>query len=433
MYRTNRILGRDHEAIIATVARFLLCVIILSACSGAEDDGNDGASKVSADNGRSNDEAADRDEWYADDPYMPTDDEFIQQIRAELDAERSAMNYEDEFRTTRVRQLLINFVAISVSIVGLVSAVFCTSILLYDLRTDFLMRRYTREGVVVESRILVSDPDIEESMKAANVVNVVKPLPKIQNNDSYSIMTDDESYQAGSRSLYSFSVRSGAHDVEKGQKSDGTGVKKWSDPIGSEVSFTDGSNQSSTSKSREQTFNAKTATSDGTQNMRFHVIVEYDDISYHDVISQYSSEIIRKRLWVMSEDVEGAGTNFSTKLHVLQDKPMSGYPCGEVRRALRWQKRLSFNVHIMLGLSFAICGAFVAKNILSPTLFHLYMGFLVLQLPMVQMFLQRSFTKVISEKYLENGYIMPSKLAKKPVDKQKMIAALKQGSSFGHL
>lgn len=419
---------------VASVVRFLLFVLILAACGAAGDGGNDGGSQASADNDRSNDGASDRDEWYADDPYMPTDDYVIQQIRAELDAERNAMNYENEMRKARVRRLLTNAVAITVSIVGLASAVFCSSILLYDLRMEMLMRRYASEGVVVEGRILVSDPDIEEATKTTDAV---KPRPKIQNNDSYSIMTDDESYIAGSRSLYSFSVKSGAHDAEEGQKSDRMGEKRWRDPIGSEVSFTDGSNQSSTSKSRGQASNAKTATSERTQkisDVRYHVIVEYDDISYHDAISKRSSEIIRKRLWIMSEDVEGTNNgNFSTKLHVLRDKPKSGYPSGEVRRALRWQKRLSFNVHIILGLSFAICGAFVVKNILSPTLLYCYIGLLVLQLPIVHMFLRRSFTKVISESYLENGCIKPSKLARYPVDKQKMIFALKQGTSFGHL
>lgn len=431
MHRKNRILRRDHAAISASVVRFLLIALILAICCVAENGGNDGASKT----GISNDEAAARDEWYADDPYIPTDDYVIQQIQEEIDVERNEQNYRNESTRTRMRQLFMYFVASSVSILGFASAVLCTSMFLYDLRMEILMRRYASKGVVVDGRILASDPDIEETMKTANAV---KHHPKIQNNDSYSIMTDDESYQAGSRSVHSFSVRSGANDVEDGQKRDMMEEKEWPDPIGSEVSFADGSNQSSTAKSRPK-FITKAATSERKQmlsDMRFHVIVEYDDVSYHDAISQLSSEIIRKSLWIMGEDVEGTSNNFSppvVKLYVLQDKPKSGYPCGEVRRARSWQKRFSFKMHIMLGVFFVICGAIVAKNMLSFKMFLLYIGLLLLQVPLVNCFLQKSFSKLLSQTYLENGYKMPSKLAKKPVDKQKMMTALKQGTSFGYL
>ena len=435
MFRNNSIIRRDKAAIGASLIRFLLVALVLAICNAAEEGGNDGSSEDSADTGRSSDEASDRDEWYADDPYMPNDDYILQEIKAELDAERDAINYENESKRTLMRHLLTYSVGGSVSILGLASAVFLTSIFLYDLRMEMLMRRYARKGTVVEGRILASDPDIAETMTTANAV---ESLPKIENNDSYSIMTDDESYQAGSRSVYSFSIRSGAHDVDEGQKSEITGAKEWPDPIGCEVSFMGGSNQTSTAKSKQKS-TAKTVTSERTQNlsvMRFHVIVEYDDVSYHDAFSQHSSEIIRKRLWVTGEDVEGKSNNFSTpvvKLYVLKDKPKSGYPCGEVHRARRWQKRLSFNMHIMLGVSFVICGAFVAKNTLSLALFLLYIGLLLLQLPFVNCFLQKSFSKLLSDSFLENGYKKPSKLATKPVDKEKMISALKQGTSFGNL
>jgi hypothetical protein len=425
MYKMNRIIRRDKAAIDASFVRFLLIALIVAICNAAEESGNDGSSKASADTGRSNDEAADRDEWYADDPYMPTDDYILHEIKAELDAERNAINFENESRRTRMRQLLMCLVGSLVSILGLASAVFLSSVFLYDLRMEMLMRQYALEGAVVEGRILASDPVIEETMKTANAV---ESLPEIQNNDSYSIMTDDESYQAGSRSVYS----------EEGQKTDITGAKEWQDPTGCEVSFTAGSNQISTAKSKQKS-TAKTVTFERTQNlsvMRFHVIVEYDDVSYHDAISQHSSEIIRKRLWVMGEDVEGKSNNFSlpvVKLYVLKDKPKSGYPCGEVHRARRWQKRLSFNVHIMLGVSLVICGAIVAKRMLSLTLFLLYIGLFLLQLPFVNCFLQKSFSKLLSESYIENGYKKPSKHAKKPVDKEKMIFALKRGVSFGNL
>ncbi|KAL3764000.1 hypothetical protein ACHAW5_000039 [Stephanodiscus triporus] len=431
MHRKNRILRRDHAAITPGVVRFLVIALIFAICCVAEDGGKDGASKT----GRSNDEAAARDEWYADDPYMPTDDYFIQQIQEEIDAERNENNYRNESIRSRLRQMLMYFVASSVSILGFSSAVLCTSMFLYDLRMEILMRRYARKGVVVDGRILASDPDIEETMKTANAV---KHHPKIQNNDSYSIMTDDESYQAGSRSVHSFSVRSGANEVEEGQKRDMMEEKEWPDPVGSEVSFADGSNLSSTAKSRPK-YIAKAVTSERKQmlsDMRFHVIVEYDDVSYHDAISQFSSEIIRKSLWIVGEDVEGTSNNFSTpvvKLYVLQDKPKSGYPCGEVRRARSWQKRFSFKVHIMLGVFFVIFGAIVAKNMLSPALFLLYIGLSLLQVPFVNCFLQKSFSKLLSQTYLEDGYKMPSKLAKKSMDKQKMMTALKQGTSFGYL
>jgi len=104
MFRNNSIIRRDKAAIGASF-RFLLVALVLAICNATEEGGNDGSSEDSVDTGRSDDEASDRDEWYADDPYMPNDDYILQEIKAELDAERDAINYENESRRTLMRHV----------------------------------------------------------------------------------------------------------------------------------------------------------------------------------------------------------------------------------------------------------------------------------------------------------------------------------------
>lgn len=426
---------RAYAKISKSVIRFLLVALILAICGAAEDDSNSNEASQSSedDHGASSDDFADnQEEWYADDPYLPTDDEFVQQIQAEMNAQQNEMNDDLENRRNQIRRILIYAAAGSIAILGLVSAIFCTSLLLYDLGMVMLMRRYVREGVVVDCRILVSDPDIDDCAKN----NAVEHLPvNIQNSDSYSMMTDDESYQGGSKGVFSVSGRSGINDVKEGQNVDTKNKQspQWQNPVGSEVSFGNGSNdQTLTVQSTLQTLSAKAFPAKKRQLpfLRYHVIVEYDDISYHDAISNVSSEIIRKRLFIMGEDIEvtNEGNNI-VKLYVLKQLPKSGLPCGEVRRSLRWQKKLSLNLHVMFGLLFVVGGAIAVETMLSRSFLFLYIGLLLLQLPFLSCFLQNSFSKILTETYLESGYKQLSK-QKKAVDKQKLIFALIQGTSY---
>jgi hypothetical protein len=422
-----------------SVIRFIVLVaLILVTCVAAEDDNNGNeATQSSEDDHEAYSDASDadnQDEWYADDPYLPTDDEFVQQIQAEINAQQSQMIEELEHRRSQIRQILIYTAAGSIAMLGLVAAIFCTSLLLYDLGVVMLMKRYMREGVVVDGRIIVSDPDIDESTKH----EVVTHLPaNIHNSDSYSMMTDDESYQGGSKEagVFSISGRSGIIDVEEGPSIDTKSKQppQWTNPIGSEVSFGNGSNdQTLTVQSTLQHVSAKAfpPKKRRIRPQRYHVIVEYDDISYHDAISNVSSEIIRKRYFIMGDDVEvtNDGNNI-VKLYVLKQLPKSGFPCGEVRRSLRWQKKLLLNLNVMIGLLFVVGGAIAVETLLSRLFLYLYIGLLLLQLPYVSCFLQSSFSKILTDTYLESGYKQSLK-QKKVVDKRKLIVALKQGTSY---
>lgn len=431
---------RSYAKISKSVIHFLLLVVlILATCVAAEDDNNgNGVSQSSEDDhGESSDtsDAYHQDEWYADDPYLPTDDEFVQQIQAEINAQQSEMIEELEHRRNEIRQILKYTAAGSTAIVGLVAAIFCTSLLLYDLGVVMLMRRYVRDGVVVDGRIIVSDPDIDDSTKIEALEHHLSA--NNQNSDSYSMMTDDESYQGGSKEVGVFSIsgRSGIIDVEEGPSIDTKSKQppQLTNPIGSEVSFGNGSNdQTLTVQSTLQHVSAKAFPAKKRQirPQRYHVIVEYDDISYHDAISNVSSEIIRKRFFIMGEDVEvtNEGINI-VKLYVLKQLPKSGLPCGEVRRSLRWQKKLFLNLNVMLGLLFVVGGAIAVETMLSRSFLYLYIGLLLLQLPYVSCFLQSSFSKILTETYLESGYKQSLK-QKKAVDKRKLIFALKQGTSY---
>ena len=240
---------RSYAKISKSVIHFLLLVaLILATCVAAEDDNNgNGVSQSSEDDHGEYSDASDayhQDEWYADDPYLPTDDEFVQQIQAEIKAQQSEMIEELEHRRNEIRQILKYTAAGSIAIVGLVAAIFCTSLLLYDLGVVMLMRRYMRDGVVVDGRIIVSDPDIDDSTKIEALEHHLSA--NNQNSDSYSMMTDDESYQGGSKEVGVFSIsgRSGIIDVEEGPSIDTKSKQppQMTNPIGSEVSFGNGSN-----------------------------------------------------------------------------------------------------------------------------------------------------------------------------------------------
>jgi len=432
---------RVIAAIRAGIAHLLCAILLLTICHASSNDESSGNSEGShsqdtgdsEDNDENESEEYDdavyqEDNWYADDPYYPTDDYYLQQMSH---SELNAMNNKNE-SPIDMHELLLHFLAGSVSIFGLASAVFCTAIFLYFLRVDSLLRRYASEGVAVDGRILASVPDIQEEMKRCSEEISDRNITfadKIQNNDSYSMMTDDESYQI-SRSEYSGSDGS----VEEGQKHGNIKEREQRHPIISGAN----SAQASTAKSRRPVTSDNTKVPEGRRRfltMSFRVMMEYDDITYHDIISQESSEVIRKRLLVMGEDIvepSKSSSKLLVKLHVLKNQPMSGHPCGEVRRAIRWQKRLSFNVYIMLGVALVIGGAIMAKKVLPSTLFFVYIGLIILQVPILNCFLDGSFSKIISDRYLENGLRLPATNPKTRLDdKEKMISALKHGTSFG--
>ena len=444
--------------------------------SNSEDSENSSQSQDYNDD--ENDMMNNQEYWYTDDPNMPTDDTVLQQLQTEWEAEQIAAMLEAEERRVamynRIREVSMTVLSVSMSILGFLSTVFCTTILLYFMRVQSLMRRYNNEGIKVVGRILVSELDIESSMKWSNggVVDdgpaSISPIDdKLQTHDSYSMMTDDGSYiQVGMSSSSDSNVSAAPQDhngklltkddvesdvrVMQQHKADFNmqvlkedEQRRHHNPIvSSVVSIAGGSmgqtkssvktrhiNNNQTISQRKEHFNSET----------FHVLVEYDDVTYHDEINQDSSDVIRKRLSIKGEDIEerkkstnnNSKQQFRVKLLVLKDEPNSGYSSGDISRALRWQKWLSFFIHVMVGCAIILAGVYTTKNIVPTAVYYMYIGILLLQIPIMNCFLQKSFTKIISKEYLEDGLSMSSKASMKGgIDEEKIMSTL-NSSSFG--
>ncbi|KAL7525889.1 hypothetical protein ACHAWF_001551 [Thalassiosira exigua] len=420
--------GRSHRRNAAPLLRNLnavvfhvLCTISLLSSTGGGINNEDNGNNPSQDY----DDIVQENEWFADDPYMQMVDDYVREkLKTEMEIERESELNENEMRLFRRQQLMRNMLAGFLSTIGFASAIYCSSVMLYSLRVYILMHQYARDGVVVDGRILLSIPDIHETMKTAEKV-------QNENHDSYSMMTEEES---GSGSGFSASDGTELNNIDEVHK-----LESIDDPEQRRRVIVIGSSpQPSTAKSRQaagekgiiskkQKFDSKS----------FRVFVEYDDVTNHDDINQSSSEMIYKRFVVMGEDiVESSKTlpNPVLELYVIRNHPMSGHPCGEVRRALRWQKILSFNIQMMFGIAFVVGGSLAAKKILPARLFAVYIGLLITLLPALNSFLNRSFSKIISDKYLESGSRRPSTVPKKNSGAdyhEKMITALKHGTSFG--
>ena len=89
MYGDNYFRRQEHSVVLAGIARILLDALILAICHAAEDEeGNNDSLADSVDNHSIDyDDVSGQDEWYADDPYMPTDDYIINKIMSASDDE----------------------------------------------------------------------------------------------------------------------------------------------------------------------------------------------------------------------------------------------------------------------------------------------------------------------------------------------------------
>ena len=443
-----------------------------SQSQDGDDDDDDG-------NNNNNMEQRDQEQWYADDPYFPYyDDQISKELLAEYEAEQIEAMNEEEMRQAalkiRMHKTFTTVVYAFMSIVGFLATIFCTSIFTYFLRVQTLMRRYKRNGVKVISRIVLSEADIEQAMREAND-ELASTEDKSDNRlhhernnshtlnippDSYSMMTDDDSYIQTRMSTESKSsdesVAAAARvaetsrfkDIEEAAHVDTGEVNVKEQPkqdhqqqqqqqqqqeqrhhqhqlINTAVSFAAGSaHTKSTTKSNDTIISQRKRR---FYRNKFRVIVEYDDITYHDEINQDSSDIIRKCLLVRGEDIlqpqesssktvsnkyNNSNTNnkqLQVKLHVLQDEPTSGYPSGEIKRSLRWQKWLTFFVYHVIGCALILSSVVMTKLILPVSIFYGYIGLLLLQIPFVQCFLQPSFNEIISKEYLEDGLSLQQK------------------------
>lgn len=250
MYWNNFFRRREQSVLIAAVAKILWNALILAICHAAEaeEDINNESSEDSTENDSTDyDDIAGQDEWHADDPYMPTDDYIINEIMSssddEWDEKRAVaelnVTYEEEISRNRMREMLVYFVAGSVPMLGLAITAIVASTFLYYIRIERLMRQYAREGVEVNGLIIASYPDINDCVDTAGADYT---------NNSYSMMTDDGSYQIAFQSESGSDV-SEVHGTNEGKKSESVTEKEESRPMIGEVSVGAGSTQASTAKS----------------------------------------------------------------------------------------------------------------------------------------------------------------------------------------
>ena len=405
----------------AGIAHFLYitwCLLLLALCHSESSDSSEDYDDDAYNNGM----------WYVDDPYLQMlDDSVRQQMNQELEEERKNSSieamYEEQAKLDR-HEIMMKCAGGFGSILGLASAIFCTAIFLYYIRVDILMGQYMNEGKVVAGRIVTSVPNIRDEMKKIDVVDEPSyrrvennDTQTIQTHDSYSVMTDDDSY----RSYYN-SVSEGSGDIEGGQKSK---LEEQEQQQQSNSATKPGKTTAAMEKAMIAEKKRKFL------NMVFRVTVDHDDVTYVDEINQDSSETIRKQLFVTGEDIEAdkRSSDLIVKLYVIKNQPLSGYPCGDVRRSQRLQKRISSNVYIMLGLALVTGGAIMAQRLVSNAMFCAYIGLLICQVPMMNCFLRGSFSKLISERYLKNGKRRPSKGSRQRIHGQEKKAVKHAKSS----
>lgn len=368
------------------------------------------------------------DNWYFDDPFAPQDDVVLARLNAQynrLKAEEQILREERKEYTIRV------LTAGSIALFGIVMATFCASVSLYYAKKILLLIKYENEGIVVEARVLASDPSIvtyeQDKSSSSGKNKIITKLSSDGNSDqaihdSYSIMSsvDGTSYQNLNASYSSI----------KGSSSSET--PHYKPPVTPRTS-----NIKSGPDKKQMEFESmwKAVESEPpiSPTQRYAVVLEYQDIDC-DVATR-----IRKRLVVNGIDIKISECNNSSRelnhkvlLYVLKDIPKSGQSCGEIHRALSSKRQLSFFFLLSFCLALSIVTITAASKMLSQTLLLVYLGVIVVLVSVQILLLDDAFENIISKQYLESGRDMgTSKLGGNPsYERNEMAETLKHGFSF---
>jgi hypothetical protein len=379
-------------------------------------------------------------DWYFDDPYArayyPTDDTVIAEMKANMKVYREEQQRMKEERKEHTIQL---FFAGSCALFGLILGTFCTSVSLYYAKKTSLVIRYHNEGIVVEANILASEPNVEGFLKNEHEKSSsgeIKTLTKRSSDgdseqaihDSYSIMTDDD--DDDETNYASYSSTKGSSSSESVAAADVVS-KEHDNDIKNITSTPRNSNRSRAVEKKQSDFERVWNVIDQQHipsTQRFVVVVEYRDTE--------SASKVRKRLFIMGNDIkvsESKEMNNSPNvlLYVLKGTPKSGQCCGEIHRALKWNKQLSFFFLLSFCIVLTMVTVVTAAKMLSQTLLVAYVVVLLLLVSLQVVFLDAAFTNIIAKQYLEDGLDLPVWRLKNPSFEQKeMDMALKHGISF---
>jgi hypothetical protein len=413
--------------------QIILIVLFLQGVFG-QSEGHDDADNFEVDdndyNNSSSYYAKRRDGWQADDLffYWPTDDALLKELNAEIVEMRAhaELEAEREAKAFHITGTLHIALAAMCSLVGFITATSCISTALYCHKLDALMRRYRREGTVVEAKVLLSDPNMEELLEKVEDTESQKGLVHADSNlsedNSYTMMTEEDddgmSYQQMINGSDDDSGGSDSRRNDNNQHINNSDNTRRPD-VESErtkksiVQFTPDTTNYPRKTRPEK---SHTRQSRGiSRSQRFRAIVEYDDVTVGD------RSRIRKQLELVGRDVTIAETQddvvpteFQVRLYVLPKHNLSGYPCEGVHRSLSLQRRVSIVIYIMCGLSVSAGGAFLTWYIIPTALFWAYISLMVLQVPILSIFLSEAFGKVIDSEYLQQGVRVSSEQAKMP-------------------
>jgi hypothetical protein len=376
------------------------------------------------------------DNWYFDDPFAPQDDEVLARLNAQynrLKAEEQTMRGERKEYTIRL------LTAGSVALFGIVMATFCASVSLYYSKKIALLLKYENEGIVVEARVLASDPSIvtyeQDKSSSSGKNKIITKLSSDGNSDqaihdSYSIMSsvDGTSYQNLNASYSSIKGSSSSETHADPPRPD-----HYMPPT---TPRTSNIKPGPHKKQMECESMWKTVGAEPPipPTQRFAVVLEYQDIDC-DVTS-----MIRKRLVVngidikISEECSNSSRELNHKvlLYVLKEIPKSGQSCGEIHRALSSKRQLSFFFLLSFCLALSIVTITAASKMLSQTLLLVYLGVIVVLVSLQILLLDDAFENIISKQYLESGRDMgTSKLGGNPsYERNEMAETLKHGFSF---
>ena len=366
------------------------------------------------------------DNWYFDDPFAPQDDVVLARLNAQynrLKAEEQILREERKEYTIRV------LTAGSVALFGIVMATLCASVSLYYRKKVALLLKYENEGIVVEARVLASDPSIvtyEQDKSSSSGKNkiITKLSSDSDGNSDDSIMSsvDGTSYQNLNASYSSI----------KGSSSSSSETPHYKPPVTPRTS-----NIKSGPDKKQMEFESmwKAVESEPPipPTQRYAVVLEYQDIDC-DVATR-----IRKRLVVNGIDIKisecknsSRELNHKVLLYVLKDIPKSGQSCGEIHRALSSKRQLSFFFLLSFCLALSIVTITAASKMLSQTLLLVYLCVIVVLVSLQILLLDDAFENIISKQYLESGRDMgTSKLGGNPsYERNEMAETLKHGFSF---
>ncbi len=370
-------------------------------------------------------------DWYFDDPYFefPEDDGVVAEMKAALKAHRKE---EQRIKEERREQTIRIVSAGSCVLFGLILGTFCTSILLYYAKKTALLIRYDNEGVVVDAKILASEPNIgstEQDKTSAMITNKSRDGNfEHAIHDNYSILSDDDDSNFASFSLGPNSSSKGSSSIESGAGSEEDSQQQDSNKSMANPRL----NNKNPSEERKPMKDFESVWKETDEQhippaQRFIVVVEYKH-------PEFSSRI-RKRLFVMGNDIKLSSKDISKNkisLYVLKGSPKSGQCCGEIHRALKWDRQLFFVFSLSFLIVLTMATVIAASKLLSKHLFWIYLAVFLLAVLLEITCLNAAVTNLVAKQYLDDGRDLPLVVKAKNAsfEKKELDATLRHGVSF---